>query len=211
MFNLLKGFFLRPRSRAELHHYWKEREDGKNDPSAMDKKTLRSMFIAKLITKLRVGTFDPILELGSGTGRNLRWLYRCGYRRLAGIEISEKAANFNKAQLEIPESEILVYVEPIENVIQKFPNDSFIAVFSCAVLEHIHPDSAWIFEEMARIAAKTIITVEDESTRSQRHFPRNYRTVFENLGFHQTAHYKPCYGFENRKIVGRVFETDETK
>ena len=39
-------------------------------------------------------------------------------------------------------------------------------VFTMAVLEHIHLDSEWVFSEMARIAKKYLITIEDEKNSS---------------------------------------------
>ena len=51
-----------------------------------------------------------------------------------------------------------------------------------AVLEHIHPDSEFVFSERVRIAKNFLITIEDERGLSWKHSPRNYRRVFESRG-----------------------------
>ena len=55
-------------------------------------------------------------------------------------------------------------------------------IYTMAVLEHIHVDSEWIFNEMVKLTNKFIITIEDEKSISWKHFPRRYKRIFENLG-----------------------------
>ena len=74
---------------------------------------------------------------------------------------------------------------PVEEVIKEFKDGEFGAVFTMAVLEHIHYDSEWIFPEIARITNNLLITIEDERCLSWRHFPRNYKEAFEPLGMKQ--------------------------
>jgi hypothetical protein len=70
----------------------------------------------------------------------------------------------------------------------------------------VHTDSDWIFAEIARVADRYVITVEDELGLSWRHFPRNYREVFEPLGLTQIEELSckdvPTLGPNS---VGRVF------
>ena len=82
----------------------------------------------------------------------------------------------------------------------------FDVVFSMAVLEHLHPDSEWVFAELARKSRRLVITIEDEGNRNWRAFPRNYRAVFEQLGFEQMEERDcgPAEGFY-AGIVARVF------
>jgi len=54
-----------------------------------------------------------------------------------------------------------------------------------AVLEHIHPDSEWIFEDMARITGLYLITIEAEKAEHWRLYPRNYKNIFEKYGLKQ--------------------------
>jgi hypothetical protein len=75
-----------------------------------------------------------------------------------------------------------------------------------AVLEHLHPDSEWVFAEMVRVCQRLLITIEDEGGRSSHHTPRNYRTVFEGLGLEQIAEIDPRgLGDLPREFRARVF------
>ena len=80
---------------------------------------------------------------------------------------------------------IKIHNMPAEDIIGKFEDNEFDIVFTMAVLEHIHTDSEWIFTEMARITKTHLITIEDERGISWRHFPRDYKKVFEQLGLVQ--------------------------
>ncbi len=76
-----------------------------------------------------------------------------------------------------------------------------------AVLEHIHYKSNWIFNEMIRIS-KYILTIEDELSISDRHFPRNYKKIFSNNMtqiFYEDCSY--IKGF-NKGFKTRLFKKD---
>ena len=78
-----------------------------------------------------------------------------------------------------------------------------------AVPEYIHKDSEWVFAEMARITKNLLVTIEDERGSSWRHFPRNYRKVFERLGMKQTEDLN-CHGVDglSAAFYARVFEKE---
>ncbi len=75
-----------------------------------------------------------------------------------------------------------IHNSPIEEVVLKFSDDEFGLIYTMTVLQHIHPRSEWIFSELARITKEYLITIENEKVESWRHFPRNYRLIFESLG-----------------------------
>ena len=77
-----------------------------------------------------------------------------------------------------------------------------------AVLEHIHDDSKWVFQEMARITKKYLICIEDEHGVSWRHFPRNHKEIFEVLGMKQVEqiHCQNVAGINDRNFYARVFK-----
>jgi hypothetical protein len=54
-----------------------------------------------------------------------------------------------------------------------------------AVLQHVHYDSDWVLPEIARITRDILITIEDEGRSLGRHFPRNYKNIFEAQGLRQ--------------------------
>jgi 2-polyprenyl-3-methyl-5-hydroxy-6-metoxy-1,4-benzoquinol methylase len=126
-----------------------------------------------------------ILEIGCNVGRNLNALFLSGFRNLEGVEISESAVQLLNQSYPEMASRTRIHNEPVEEIISKFGNGAFDLVFTMAVLEHIHPDSAWIFAEMARITNAFLVTVEDERGVSWRHFPRDYKKVFEPLRMRQ--------------------------
>jgi len=99
-----------------------------------------------------------------------------------GVEISEDAINLMKQVYPEMAKQIKIYNSPVEDIIKDFEDNAFNVVFTMAFLEHIHPDSKFIFPEMVRITSKYLITIEDERGTSWRHFPRNYKRIFEFLG-----------------------------
>ena len=132
-----------------------------------------------------------ILEVGCNVGRNLEYLRRAGYKNLTGIEVSPRALDMMKGWF--PDLYEMVAFHPgsIEDEIEGYRENSYDVVFSMAVLQHIHPDSEWIFEEIARVAKHGIVTIEDEARHTTTMWPRNYRHIFETEGFLQ-AHYMNC-------------------
>lgn len=103
-------------------------------------------------------------------------------------------------------SEVVVRNAPIEQAAPELESDSYDVVFTMAVLEHIHRDSEWVFGELVRCARRFVVTIEDEGTISERHFPRNYGAIFQALGLEQIENVKDLkpHGFP-RQFVARVF------
>ena len=167
------------KSRDELHEYWKNPEP-KNQPDKYIDHPYRTEYLVGLFEKF-VGMSDSILEIGSNVGRNLNGLWRTGYRDLSGIEINENAVVLmEETYSDMPAR---VAIGRAEDAIVLCT--SVDVIFSMCVLMHIHPDSEFIFKEMARVANKYIITIEDEVKETWRHCPRNYKEVFEPFGFEQ--------------------------
>lgn len=171
----------------QAHKYWTRPDDGRNDPNRYVADRLdRSEFLASKIEAL-VCKDDPILEIGCNAGRNVAFLNRLGYSNITAIEISADAiAVMANTYPGLPDR-VRIIQGAVENVIQEFSNRQFTLAFSMAVFEHIHSASEWVFPEITRIAS-TIVTIEDEYTVSPRHFPRNYKKVFENAGATQIAY-----------------------
>jgi SAM-dependent methyltransferase len=129
-----------------------------------------------------------ILEIGCNVGRNLAHFHDAGYRKLTGIEINGEALDVLRATYpEMAASATLVNA-PVEDAIRGLADGSIDIVFTMAVLEHLHPESEWVFDEVVRVAGSTIVTVEDEHGVSRHHTPRDYRAVFEGRGLRQVAH-----------------------
>jgi len=193
----------------QIHEYWKNPNDGMNNPEgyADQKTSVRSAFLYKIIQQQNISKKSKIIELGCNVGRNLNYLSQRGYTNIYGIEISKNALEKMKEIYPEMSSSIEVFHSAIEDKIKKFEQDEFDVIFTMAVLEHIHTDSEWIFEEIVRITKRYLITIEDEKGISWRHFPRNYRKFFEKLGLEEILEMK-CDEVLNlpKGFKARVFE-----
>ena len=170
----------------DLHGFWRD-PNATNRPEQYIEHTDRSAFLLEFAGPY-LAADSRILEIGCNVGRNLAHLYDAGYRRLAGIEINGDALDaLRRTYPEMAASADLINA-PVEDAIRTLGDGSFDVVFTMAVLEHIHPDSEWIFGEIVRIAGSAVVTIEDEQHVSQRHVPRDYGAIFESLGLQQVAH-----------------------
>ena len=188
------------KSRDELHGYWRN-PDQKNDPSTYLESGRRSEYLVSLV-KQHAGADASVIELGCNVGRNLHYLWQAGYRNLSGVEINEQAVKMMREKF--PDVKVKVHQGALEDKIRDL--GQYDLVFTMAVLEHIHRDSEWVFGEIARIAKKCLITIEDEKNVSERHFPRNYKEIFEPLGLRQIYEHNCADVPElSKKFYARVF------
>ena len=170
----------------DLHEFWRD-PDVTNRPERYLEHTGRSEFLVGFVRPY-VGPDSTILEIGCNVGRNLAHLYDAGYHRLTGIEINGDALSVLTLSYPDMAAAATLIHSPVEDAIRELPDASVDLVFTMAVLEHIHVDSDWIFDEIVRVAGSTVVTVEDELHVSQRHVPRDYRVVFESRGMRQVVH-----------------------
>lgn len=141
-----------------------------------------------------VGPDASVLELGCSAGRHLAHLHENGFTDLSGIDVNEDAeAVMADSYPDLAEAGTF-YFDSIESVVTEFADRAFDAVFSVQTLQHIHPDNAWVFPEIARITGDVLITVEQDGTAStdpsvtyiNDEFPlyrRPWRPIFEEEGF----------------------------
>jgi len=191
------------KSKNEIENYWKN-PDKRNDPRDYLKGEERTAHLVGVIKKIAAPS-DSILEIGCNVGRNLAGLKAAGYTALFGIEINKNAVNIlRKKHPEL--STNLIYCNSVEDVIKKL--NTIDIIYTMAVLEHIHPDvEKLVFAEMVRVAKKFIVIIEDETFKSSRHFPRDYKKIFTTLGCRETSAEK-CTGIKGlgSGYVCRVFE-----
>jgi SAM-dependent methyltransferase len=177
------------RPKDELHAYWRGPDEA-NRPERYLEHVARSAFLVRFVEP-HLAVEPTILEIGCNVGRNLAHLFEAGHRRLTGIEINDEAlAMLRTTYPEMAAAATLINA-PVEDVIRDFPDASMDLVFTMAVLEHIHPDSEWIFDEIVRITRGVVVTIEDEKGESWRHTPRDYEAVFEARGLRQISHERP--------------------
>ncbi len=170
----------------DLHEFWRD-PDATNRPERYLEHTGRSAFLVDFIRPY-VTPDASILEIGCNVGRNLAQLHDEGYRRLSGIEINADALTvLRQSYPDLAASAALINA-PVEDAIREMADDSIDLIFTMAVLEHIHPDSEWIFDHVVRVARSTVVTIEDERHVSQRHVPRDYGQIFTTRGMQSVAH-----------------------
>lgn len=104
----------------------------------------------------------PVLELGCSSGRHLSHLFDHGFETLTGIDVNDDA--FDVMEETYPELAASgeFYHGTIEDQIGEFDDDQFQAVYSVETLQHVHPDAEWVFDELSRITADLLVTVENE-------------------------------------------------
>ena len=188
--NLERRYFVNRTPHKAILDYWSKPDDKGNSPEEYLPGTSKlgdrlSRFLLEIVGKYAHHN-DSFLEIGCNVGRNLDYLYRDGYKKLEAIEISSEAVKLLKQTYPYLAANATIHNAPVENVIKKFGDGSFDVIFSVAVFYHIHTDSNWIFEEIARISGRYVITIETEyATTDWIHFPRNYKKVFQELNMKQ--------------------------
>ena len=192
-------------SRTDVHGYWRTPPD-RNVPASYLKGSARSTWLVEFAQKHLDGDArnNTLLEIGCNIGRNLEFFHRAGFRNLSAIEINEDAVKLLRGHFPEMGSTAQIHVGPVEEVIKTFGDNQFDVVYTVAVLEHIHTQSEWVFGEMARIARRLVITIEDERHLSDRHFPRNYGKVFTALGLTQLESVE-CVKVEGMGLRGGFF------
>lgn len=174
-----------------LKEYWRTRSSGGDLPFDRANRLnsyfdghARSQLLVDIVSSL--ATRDAgVLELGCGVGRNLSYLHEEGYHDLTGLDINPEALAALKAEFPALAADSDLYAGAIDEVVPALETDQFDIVFTMAVLGHLHPQSEWVFDEIARITENWLITIEDERTYHWRHTPRNYADVFTSRGFEQ--------------------------
>jgi len=142
-------------------------------------------------------TDAAILELGCSSGRHLAHLFEHGYSDLTGIEVNPDAFTIMAESYPELAAAGTFYQDRIEAVLPDLSDDQFDLVFSVETLQHIHPDTDWVFDELARISADVLVTVEieqdvDGTDRAIKYvdadiplYYRDWNAVFTECGFTQ--------------------------
>lgn len=203
----MKRFRNKKLSHKGVLEYWKNCTDSCNSPERYAKNELepRSELVYKLINRISRDKDLKILEVGCNVGRNLNYLFTRGYLYLTGIELSYNALEIGKLNYPLLFANCRFIPHSIENVTRDL--DKFDIIFTLATLEHIHKKvSKKVFDSIAK-HTKYIITIEDEKTNSPRHFPRNYKKIFERRGFKQISEKGNLgYHYLSTGFIARVFK-----
>jgi SAM-dependent methyltransferase len=194
---------IKQRKRNDLHAFWRNSSEGNRPEDYANALPERSEYLLSFVRRY-VQPSEAILEVGCNAGRNLNHLFEGGYANLSGIEINPGAVELMREKYPLLAPAATIHNQPVEDAIRKLGDRQFGLTYTMAVLEHIHRDSEWVFAEIARVSSKLII-IEDELDSSERHFPRNYRRIFEGLGMRE-LHHERCRGVAGlNKYILRVF------
>lgn len=178
-----------PLGREALHTYWATRgapqADDTNALSCYTRAVAWSCFLADWIANTGLDHHATILELGCNLGRNLAFLRYRGYTRLTAIEINPHAIAAMRDTYPLTAASSEIRLGALEEVLPNLPERSYDLVFSVGVLVHIHSESAFILDHIARVARQYILTIEDERSLTPRHFPRDYQDVFAARSWRQ--------------------------
>jgi len=199
---------IRQKSRNEVQDYWKNPTDPQyNSPQAyLKSKTKNTQILADIVNKYSSDKQIKILELGCNVGRNLNKLYEDGFKSLYAIEINSNAIKLMEESFPEMFSNAKIFEGSIEDRIKECADGEFDLVFSMAVLMHIHKESEWIFEHIARITKKHLVVMEHEKGAAKKNFPRNYKTVFEKTGLKQIESFELDKGY-----TCRIFSRADSK
>jgi SAM-dependent methyltransferase len=170
-------------------------------------------FVCEMMLRY-VAPHESILELGSGTGRNLAGLHLVGYSDLYGIEISPATIEVGRKHWDVM-NKIPIWCGAIEDAITTL--QAMDCIFTVGTLMHLPPSSEWVFEQIAKKARKYIMTIELE-TSGMDTLPiapggqvfgwlRNYSQIFSGFGwdeieFQTCEALGPLLGHQN---IARVF------
>jgi SAM-dependent methyltransferase len=166
----------------------------------------RTAYLIDLIKSVFISHKSRILEIGCNIGRNLNGLRELGFAELHGVEINPNTKHIRETVYpELAEIGHFKYL-PLEEYLKTSP-EPFDLVYTMAVLEHIHPDSEWVFAELHKLVKPGghFILIEDEINKPGLPFvfPRSYERL-EGLQpvFSEDCRYIP--GLEN-SCTTRIF------
>lgn len=110
-----------------------------------------------------VGRDARVLEVGCGVGRHLAELADAGLTDLTGVDVNPGALAALRETYPSLADVGTFQAGTVEAYVADIPDRAFDVVFSVETLQHIHPDSNWVFDELARITDGCLLVVENES------------------------------------------------
>lgn len=194
------NYDIKNNSLEECQKYWSNPLDHNKTQNYNKSHTAqRSRYLVNMFNKYEIDKNCNILEIGCNCCRNLNHLYNAGYKNLNGLEINKKAIEHQKEIFK--NLKVNLINSSIEDHILFFKDNEFDVVFTMAVIQHIHIDSNWIFEHIARITKKYLILIELDT--------REYDDIFLNLDFSliEKRSTSKIKGLEKYKF--RIFEKND--
>jgi hypothetical protein len=141
----------------------------------MDVEEARAKYLVDLVSRYS-GKDSRILEVGCREGANLVALWQSGFTDLTGVESETgKVSLFTESHPDIAER-VNVKTGSIDDLVHGAADKSFDMVFTVGFLFDKTGDYSWLFPELARIAGRYLISIEEETSGSP-------KGVIEGRGF----------------------------
>lgn len=176
-------------SKEDCHAFWggmtNDTKSTGNLPERYAKKSDGIIHFLHDFLRPQAGFNDSITELGCNVGANLYYLSQLGYQKLGGVEISRNALDQMDIFFPGLSAKLDLKHGDMRDILNDCGDHSVDFLFTIGVSMHVHPKDNFIFREMTRVAKKGVCTIEPETANSNYVFARNYRRVFEKLGFVQ--------------------------
>lgn len=161
---------------ADNRRYWKRKEALRPSPYSGPS---AEAVLAELDYTI---THDsPILEIGYGVGATLAALADAGFTRLTGLELNPGAAEEARRRYPQLQGATLMTGDAAE-VLQTMKDDQFRVVVAVRTLQHVHPDQAAVFDEIARIAS-TVMTIDEPPVLGRYRHPWDVEAELKQRGF----------------------------
>lgn len=189
--------------RDDLLNFWQTEAPEGNVPADYIAPVERSEALLKLVQFLPADA--RILEVGCNVGRNLAFLFNAGYRNVEGVEISPHAVNLLRETF--PELDgTTIHLGAAEDVLPTLETAAFDLVFTMAVMEHIHPDSSNVFDDIARLSDHVLAIEPTRRHATSRQYPHDPDAIFRSRGF-RLASATPMTGVPGlATYTARLFE-----
>ena len=165
--------------REQLHEFWRQPEPAGNKPASFIEHHARSRGLIAMFDRV-VPKDARIVEVGCGVGRNLAALHDKGWTNLEGIEINPHAIELlRKTYPQL--KDVPIHEGAAEDVLPKLADDQYNVAFTMSTLQHIHPDSVELFDNLVRVAGQ-IFVIEGPPASTHRQYPHDYDDLFTSRG-----------------------------
>jgi ubiquinone/menaquinone biosynthesis C-methylase UbiE len=132
-----------------------------------------------------------VLEIGSGPGGNLDFIFAKGCKKITGVDISQQMVLLSKELLAGKDIDIL----KINGTVLPFPDNVFDIVFTSTVLQHNTDEEELLqlIKEICRVAKEEVLLVERIESKIKGHETNlgrpieYYETLLRENGFELTG------------------------
>jgi SAM-dependent methyltransferase len=183
-------------TKSNVGAYWTAPPDDGNEPEAYADDA-RHWDIDFLLPKVRslLPNGGVVLEFGCNAGRVLRHFAEGDRYQPIGVEFNPRAIEVGKVRFPAL-NRARFLVGDGAKTLPTIAAASVDLAYSSHALRHVGNDTIQkVATELSRVTKSFLIISEDEGCRRQMNFPRNYRRLFEPLGWREIEkHYSMDLG-----------------